>query len=148
GLLIAGAGLSAALAIAVLGPWLSQLQGLVEAAVLNLTGSAFAGMSARFAVAAICVVLPSTLFLGAAFPAALRLIVAPRHIGRGVGMIVALNTLGGILGTAITGFVLIPALGLVQTLAVLAVAAALVGAVAALRERRAGSKAWIAALAI
>ncbi|WP_141740098.1 fused MFS/spermidine synthase [Bosea sp. BIWAKO-01] len=148
GLLIAGAGLSAALAIAVLGPWLSQFQGLVEAAALNLTGNAFAGMSARFAVAAICVVLPSTLFLGAAFPAALRLIVDPRHIGRGVGMIIALNTLGGILGSALTGFVLIPALGLVRTLAILAVAAALVGAIAALRERRSGSMAWIAALAI
>ncbi len=148
GLLITGAGLSAALTIAVLGPWLSQLQGLAEAAVLQLTGSAFAGMSARFAVAAICVVLPSTLFLGAAFPATLCLIVDPRHVGRGVGMIVALNTLGGILGTAITGFVLIPALGLVQTLAVLATAAALVGAVAALRERRTDSRVWIAALAI
>jgi spermidine synthase len=148
GLLIAGAGLSAALAIAVLGPWLIQLQGVIEAIVVRLTGNAFAGMSARFAVAAICLVLPATLFLGAAFPAALRLIVDPRRVGRGVGTIVALNTLGGILGTVLTGFVLVPMLGLVRSLAILAVAAGVLGAVAALRERRGSSKAWIAALAV
>lgn len=148
GLLIAAAGLSAALTVALLGPWLVQLQSFVEVKVLGLTGSAFAGMSARFAVAAICIVLPGTLFLGAAFPAALRLVVDPRHVGRGVGAIVALNTLGGILGTVLTGFVLVPALGLVRSLAVLAVCAGLIGVVAALRERRAGSKAWIGALAV
>jgi spermidine synthase len=148
GLLIAAAGLSAALAIAALGPWLIQLQSWVEALVLQLTGSAFAGMSARFAVAAVCVVLPSTLFLGAAFPAALRLTVDPRQVGRSVGTIVALNTLGGILGTLLTGFVLVPMLGLVRTLAVLAIAAGAIGAVAALRERRGASKAWVGALAV
>ncbi|WP_244494863.1 fused MFS/spermidine synthase [Bosea sp. Root483D1] len=148
GLLIAGAGLTAALAIAVLGPWLIQLQGVIEATVVRLTGNAFAGMAARFAVAAICVVLPATLLLGAAFPAALRLIVDPRRVGRGVGTIVALNTLGGILGTVLTGFVLVPLLGLVRTLAILAIAAGVLGAVAALRERSGSSKAWIAALAV
>ncbi|WP_332684873.1 fused MFS/spermidine synthase [Bosea sp. (in: a-proteobacteria)] len=148
GLLIAAAGLSAALAIAVLGPWLIQFQSFVEAIVLRLTESAFAGMAARFAIAAICVVLPSTLFLGAAFPAALRLVVDPRHVGRGVGAIVALNTLGGILGSVLTGFVLVPALGLVRSLAVLAVGAALIGVIAALRERRSASKIWTAALAV
>ncbi|SEF79934.1 fused MFS/spermidine synthase [Bosea lathyri] len=148
GLLIAGAGLSAILAIASLGPWLFQLQGLAEALMLKLTDSAFAGMCARFAVAAICIVLPTTLFLGAAFPAALRLIVDPDHVGRDLGSIIALNTLGGILGTILTGFVLVPALGLVNSLAVLAIAAALVGAVAALRDRQDGSRAWLAPLAV
>jgi spermidine synthase len=44
---------------------------------------------------------------------------------------VALNTLGGIVGTGVTGFVLVPAFGLVRTLALLALAAALVGLLAA-----------------
>ncbi|MDH7799861.1 MULTISPECIES: fused MFS/spermidine synthase [unclassified Beijerinckia] len=148
GLLIAGAGLAAILPIALLGPWLIQLQSLVEAWVLQLTGSAFAGMSARFAVAAICVVLPATILLGAAFPAALRLAVAPGQIGRGVGFIVAGNTFGGILGTALTGFILVPALGLVRSLAVLAIAAAAIGMIAALREIRAASKAWLGTVVI
>lgn len=148
GLLIAGAGLSAALAIAALGPWLIQLQSWVEAIVVGLTGNAFAGMSARFAVAAICVILPATLFLGAAFPAALRLIVNPRQVGRAVGTIVAFNTLGGILGTVLTGFVLVPMLGIVRSLALLAIAASVIGAIAALRERRGSSKAWITALGV
>lgn len=148
GLLISGAGLSAVLAIAALGPWLIQLQSWVEAIVVQLSGSAFVGMTSRFVVAAICVVLPATLFLGAAFPAALRLIVDPRHVGRSVGTIVALNTLGGIVGTVLTGFVLVPMLGIVRALALLAIAAGVLGAVAALRDRRASSKAWIVALTV
>ena len=52
--------------------------------------------------------------------------------GRDVGAVVALNTIGGIAGTLLTGFVLVPALGLVRTLAMLAIAAAAVGVCAVL----------------
>jgi spermidine synthase len=45
-------------------------------------------------------------------------------------MAVALNTLGGIAGTAITGFVLVPTFGLVHSLALLAMAASLVAVIA------------------
>ena len=95
-------------------------------------------MSARFAVAALCVVFVPTVLLGAAFPLALRLAADARHVGRDVGAVVALNTIGGIAGATVTGFVLVPALGLVRTLALLALAAALVGLVAALRGRPLG----------
>lgn len=148
GLLIAGAGLAAILTIALLGPWLIQLQGAVEALVLRLTGSAFAGMCARFAVAAMWVVLPGALLLGAAFPAALRLVIAPDQIGKGVGAVLALNTLGGIAGTVLTGFVLVPAFGLTYSLAILAIAAAGIGVIAALQEARARSPTGIGVLAI
>ena len=86
--------------------------------------------------AASCIVFVPTLLLGAAFPAALRLAVDAGQVGRGVGALVALNTLGGIAGTLLTGFVLVPALGLVRSLAVLAVVAAAVGLVAVLRGPR------------
>ena len=137
GLLVAAAGLVAWLEVVGLGRWLVYLQTWVEAGVLAATGNALAGLCARFAVAAACVVLLPTTLLGMAFPAALRVAAEGRPAGRGVGSVVGLNTLGGIVGTALTGFVLVPALGLVRTLAVLAVAAAGVGFLAATRGPRA-----------
>ena len=85
GLLIAGAGLVALLEIALLGRWLVLLQTQAEALVLALGSSELPGMSARFAVAALCIVFVPTLLLGAAFPLALRLSVGHRHVGRDVG---------------------------------------------------------------
>ena len=128
--LIGAAGLLALLEIAGLGRWLISAQTQAEALVLGLGGSALAGMSARFAVVAVSVVLLPTTLLGAAFPVALRLACAPGHAGRDVGAVVALNTLGGIAGVMLCGFVLVPALGLVRSLGVLAVLAAGVGVIA------------------
>ena len=129
-LLIAGAGLVALLEVALLGRWLILLQTRGETLVLALGTSALVGMSTRFAVAALCIVFIPTLLLGAAFPVALRLCVGPDRVGRDVGAVVAFNTLGGIVGVALCGFVLIPLLGLVRTLGLLAIIAAGVGFVA------------------
>ncbi len=148
GLLIAAAGLIALLEMALLGPWLPVLQAGAEDAALALFASRLVGMCARFAVAALCIVFVPTLLLGAAFPAALRLVVDAGHVGRDVGRVVALNTLGGIVGTVLTGFVLVPRLGLVRTLGALAVAAAALGVVATLRSRRGRSAGRWATLAV
>ena len=129
-LLIAGAGLVALLEVALLGRWLILLQTRGETLVLALGTSALVGMSTRFAVAALCIVFIPTMLLGAAFPVALRLCVGPDRVGRDVGAVVAFNTLGGIVGVALCGFVLIPLLGLVRTLGLLAIIAAGVGFVA------------------
>lgn len=133
GLLIAAAGMLAILEISLLGPWLPALQSWAEQLVLLLTQSRLAAMCARFAIAAIYVIFIPTLLLGAAFPAALRLIVDSGHIGRDIGKVVALNTLGGIVGTVITGFILVPQFGLVSTLAILAVTATMLGLIASWR---------------
>ena len=130
GLLIAGAGLVALLEIALLGRWLILAQTQAEALALTLGGNVLLGMSARFAVAALSIVFIPTLLLGAAFPVALRLCVGQDRVGRDVGAVVAFNTLGGIVGVALCGFVLIPLLGLVRTLGVLAIIAAAVGWIA------------------
>lgn len=132
GRLIVAAGLFAILEIACLGRWLPGLQTWGAQMVSLLIPGRLASMCTRFAVAAIYIVFVPTLLLGAAFPAALRLIVDTGHIGRDVGRVVALNTIGGIAGTVVTGFFLVPQLGLVKTLAILAVAAALLGLLAAL----------------
>lgn len=127
GLLIAGAGLIALLEIAVLGRWLVLAQSHAETWLLSLGVSELAGMSARFAVAALSIVFVPTLLLGAAFPLALRLSVGSERVGRDVGAVVAFNTLGGIIGVMLCGFVLIPLLGLVRTLGLLALVAATIG---------------------
>ncbi|WP_244513230.1 MULTISPECIES: fused MFS/spermidine synthase [unclassified Ensifer] len=135
GLLVALAGFVGLAELAVLGPWLTALQTSAEAAVAGITGSIFAGMSARFLIAALTIVFVPTLILGAAFPVALRLAVDPDHAGRDTGRVLALNTLGGIAGTLLTGFVLIPAFGIIRSFATLAVAAAAVGLIAVSRGR-------------
>ncbi len=64
---------------------------------------------------------------------AVRLIGGSDRIGRNLGAVLALNTAGGIAGTLVTGFVLVPAIGLVRTLGLLASIAAVLGAVAIAR---------------
>ena len=130
GLLIAAAGLLALLEVALLGRWLVLLQTQGEAVALALGASELAAMSVRFAVAALCIVFVPTLLLGAAFPLALRLCVGQDRVGRDVGAVVAFNTLGGIIGVMLCGFLLIPLLGLVRTLGLLALIAAAVGVIA------------------
>ncbi|MBF6991134.1 fused MFS/spermidine synthase [Cupriavidus sp. IK-TO18] len=129
-MLIAAAGLVALLEIVVLGEWLLQAQAGVSAWVQSATSSGLAAACASFAVAALCVVFVPTLLLGAAFPFVLRVGVDNHRLGAGVGAVVALNTLGGIVGTAVAGFVLVPRIGLVHTLSLLAVGAGMVGIVA------------------
>jgi len=148
GCLIAAAGLLALFEVALLGRWLIFLQSYAEASVFGWTGSQLAGMCARFAVAAASIVLGPTILLGAAFPLALRLVANGRDIGRDVGAVIALNTIGGIVGSLLTGFVLIPTFGLVHTLACLALVAAAVGLLAATRETAARRLGIVAAAGI
>jgi len=141
GLLITLAGLVALAELALLGPWLTVLQTSAEAAVAGITGSIFAGMCARFLAAGLTIVFIPTLILGAAFPVALRLAVDPENVGRDTGRVLALNTLGGIAGTLLTGFVLIPSFGIIRSFAILALAAAIIGLIALSRGKK-GWKGW------
>ncbi|WP_036814336.1 fused MFS/spermidine synthase [Phyllobacterium sp. UNC302MFCol5.2] len=134
GLLIAGAGLVGLCGIAFLGNWIIMLQSMAEYWLLQLTGNQLAGMSARFAVAAILIVLPTTLLLGAAFPFALKLVVEDGRTGSGVGLVSGWNTLGSIVGTVLTGFVLVPTFGFVGSFGILAVAATAIGLIAVFRN--------------
>jgi spermidine synthase len=133
GLLIAGAALVAMLEFAFMGPWVVNAQFALGNAVLSASGSEAARMYVSFLTAGAGLVFLPTLLLGAAFPLALRLIVGEyRRVGRDVGLVVATNIAGGIVGTMLTGFVMIPALGLVRTLAILTILATAAGAIATL----------------
>ncbi|MCO8120767.1 fused MFS/spermidine synthase [Stieleria sp. TO1_6] len=127
GLLIVGVGLAALLGMIFTGDWLSSLQIQVATWVFNATQSESLSMASRFATAAGWIVLVPTFLLGAAFPAILRLTVKAESAGRDTGLVLAFNTVGGIVGTALTGFVLVPSLGLERSLALISAVAAMVG---------------------
>jgi spermidine synthase len=135
GLLLAGAGASAIGLVAVLGTWLPYAQTHAGTWTWRLTGNETLEVLARFAVASAAVLLVPTILLGAAFPAAARLAAGGERGGADVGAVAALNMAGGIAGSLLTGFVLVPRLGLVRSLGLLALAGAALGASAVLRSR-------------
>ena len=61
---------------------------------------------------AVAVMLPATVFIGATFPLAVRILAQSGHeAGEATARIYAWNTVGAIAGAVLAGFVLIPALG-------------------------------------
>lgn len=82
----------------------------------------------RFVLAALVMLLP-TLALGATLPAVVAILVPRTDIlGRRLGGVYGLNTLGSLLGASIGGLVLIPAVGMQQTILLGAVLNFLAGA--------------------
>jgi spermidine synthase len=148
GLLLAGAGASAILNVAVLGPWLFDAQTFAGMWAMRLFDLETIEVMARFVVASVAILLVPTTLLGAAFPAAARLTAGAERVGGDVGMVAALNTAGGIAGTLLTGFVLVPRIGLVGSLGLLAVGGSLLGAVAILRSARPHAAALAVALVL
>jgi spermidine synthase len=90
------------------------LQGLFLA-----QGDEFAARQGASAVVALAYMLPPALLMGVAFPLAGTLHARYRgRVATGVGEILAYNTVGAILGSAASGFVLIPAFGIERSLLV------------------------------
>jgi len=135
GLLLGAAGASAIGGVTLLGTWLPDTQTWAGTWAMRLTGSETIEVVARFVVASVAILLVPTTLLGAAFPAAARLAATAERVGGSVGAVAAINTAGGIVGTLLTGFVLVPHLGLVHTLGAHALAGAALGAVAILKSR-------------
>jgi predicted membrane-bound spermidine synthase len=81
--------------------------------------------------------LPPTIALGASFPLAARLIAQETGtVGKGIGQMYAVNTYGGVLGSLLTGFLLLPFLGIYWTLTLLAVLYAALALLLVRREKR------------
>jgi spermidine synthase len=136
GLLVTAAGASALLIFAGIGPGLLHMQDSIGHTFYGFVASNMLANSVRFAFTAAVILLVPTILLGAAFPAAARLVAGAANIGRDIGAVAALNMAGGIAGTFLTGFLLVPMLGLVRTLGVLAIAAAVLGGIAVIRGGR------------
>jgi len=133
GLLISAVGLSGLAGVIFAGNWLSSYQVKAATWMFHLIQQESLAMAARFATAAGWIVLVPTFLLGAAFPAALHLTAEPDSSARDTGMVLALNTVGGIAGTVLAGFVLVPMLGLERSLALMSAVAATVGIVAVVK---------------
>ncbi len=74
------------------------------------------------------VILPPTLCMGGTFPLVSKLVSRdPQAIGRSIGNIYALNTLGAIAGAWVAGFVFIPLLGIQRSLVATALVSIVVG---------------------
>lgn len=83
--------------------------------------------------------LVPTFLMGTTFPLAARAYVSDlASLGRNVGVLYSWNTLGAILGAAVTGFVLLPILGTADTMVVLAWLNLFIGAGLLLAEPRMG----------
>jgi spermidine synthase len=74
--------------------------------------SADAVLTCQFALACLTV-LPSTFLMGAIFPITVRVVTGDlATVGRDVGFAYALNTVGAIIGSFFSGFLILPSLGL------------------------------------
>ena len=147
GYLIAGAGLAALFQFAMLDGWVIDLQNFIGKTVFSWTQSDQIANAARFGSSALLMLFIPTTLLGAAFPACLRIIATENHIGRDVGFTAGYNTAGGIFGSMLTGFVLIPMLGVVKSLALLAFVATLVGIYPMIKESQTKLKVVMASIA-
>jgi len=84
----------------------------------------------------VAVIFPSTFFMGAAFPVVGKICVKNiSGLGKTIGNIYFLNTVGAILGSLITGFILVPRLGGQKTLCLLALINILMAVLLALYSR-------------
>jgi spermidine synthase len=108
----------------------------VQAIVVG-PGAGFAmRQTAVFVAAAVFFFVPAFL-MGAAFPLAATLVSTRRPAGGAVGATYAWNTFGSILGASVTGFVLVPAVGIERSLQLLATLNVGVGcAIGAIASRR------------
>lgn len=85
---------------------------------------------------AIAIVLPVTAMLGAIFPLACSLAApAGSPVGAGVGRLYGFNTIGGILGSLLGGFVLIPLLGTAKSVMLVSAVSLAIGAAVLWRAR-------------
>ncbi len=106
------------------------LEALYPALFRLLEGHALALSVARF-VLAFLLLLPPTFLMGASLPAMAEAVVAPPgQLARRVAWLYALNTVGGVAGTLVTGFFLIEHLGITRSLYAGAAGSALVAAAA------------------
>lgn len=88
-------------------------------------------------VLVLLLLLPPTTLMGATLPILSRFFVTEdATLGRRVGLLYALNTLGAVAGTASAGYLLLPALGMQATLALAAALSVAVGAVILVVDHR------------
>ena len=84
----------------------------VVSALVPVEAQAFLGDDVSFFFTCLVALLPPTILIGISFPLASELtVIRLSALGRRIGALYALNTIGGVLGSLAAGFLLIPYLG-------------------------------------
>jgi spermidine synthase len=108
------------------------------------TGLDWGAMAFRKFLLAFSVLLIPTFLFGMSFPFAVRIVAAsPLNLGKSIGRVYSANTFGGVIGSLIGGFVIIPLLGTHSGIVILSILLAasgflLIGASANAPRRRKG----------
>jgi len=104
------------------------LGGYASAAPDGASVWAFLGL---YVAIPLTLVLPPTLLMGFSFPVLQRVVqTSLPHIGRRVGVLLLANVIGSMVGTGLTGFLLLDRVGTAGTMRLLAVVSAVFGAMA------------------
>lgn len=98
--------------------------------------SAVSPLWMKFAVSVSIMIIP-TLLMGAAFPLAAKIYATDlKKVGRRVGSIYSLNTVGGIIGAIVASFILVPEIGIQSGIIILAMANIGIGLLMVLNDPR------------
>jgi spermidine synthase len=125
-------GLSAVLAIPVLNHTTPVVERLMGATVDQLLPWKWMGM--RF-LTTLSVILVPTLLIGATFPLATKIYARNlRRVGTALGNVYAMNTIGGVAGSVVAGFVLIPIIGMQKGIILVSAVNVVVGVVLVLAD--------------
>jgi spermidine synthase len=119
----------------------AKLPTIIEA--LTLPTDLLSVVWAELLPALVTMLLP-TLLIGATFPVAARIYAdLDDHVGERIGRLYAGNTLGAMLGSLVAGFVLIPTLGLQNSILCLATLNLLIGCMALVGSRPLSRRIWV-----
>jgi spermidine synthase len=131
---------------------LAVLAGLIPVSYLlnSFSGIAYGRWAIHLQLAVVVgCLLPPTFFSGMAFPVLVRRFEQKASgSGRAVARLYTWNTLGSVLGSLVTGFVLLPRLGSETTLLFALLLSALAAALSAVFLSRPANKSWAAASAL
>jgi spermidine synthase len=140
--------LSVALLAATAAAWTVDDGLLAMARAVAAPDATFGSVLRRQALLAAGWLVPLAVALGCAFPFAVKTGIGDEaSLGADLGLIYAVNTLGAIAGSMAAGFVLIPGLGLYDTVRALGVGAAAAALMIAWRARLRGGARFVAAAA-
>lgn len=101
----------------------------------------------KFLVAGTVILLP-TFFMGMVFPAVIRICSSGAGAARTTGNVYGMNTLGSIVGSFAGGFLLVPLIGLQQSLVLMVILGLLLAAVFGLMASRRMARGILAAVAV
>ena len=86
--------------------------------IYNISNGSFVMFHSLLLLLSYLVLLVPTLLMGLTFPVVSRLITRTEKIGTDVGRLFSVNTLGGVVGAFVGGFVLLPGIGLERAILV------------------------------